>query len=199
MSVGTCVFFGTRVAALPRCVTQRGHGWVRGCLLASLLWAHVWIVPAWRAWALGHPVLSPLGRALGTRHAPGRVGGRVGGAPAVGGFVGAGALLGAKRGGLRGVRRATAPGARGRAGGHTWAPGVCHRGHVRLAGGNRGRGGGAPALPGEGDTRQPRGWRHEAVPGVPHAGHLLRTGRIFRSRGRSAGGAARRVKNPSLF
>lgn len=116
-------------------------------------------------WARSPRVVTPRVTPLGSlAHTQGCVGGRVGGAPGrmaewVGGLVGgfaalplpAGALFGASVGGcgLGGARRATAPGARGRAGGHTWTPGVCHRGHVRQAGGSRGLRG-AAALPGGG-------------------------------------------------
>lgn len=108
----------------------------------------------------------------------------------------AGALFGASLGGVG----ARCHGTRGRAGGHTWAPSVCHRGHVRQPGGERGLGR-AAALPGDASASLGVGGTvaRSAASRVPHAGHLLRTGRFFRSRTAGAGGGSAACEEPFAF
>lgn len=159
-------------------VTQQGHGWVQGSLLASPLWAHAWIVPAWPAWVLGHLVLSPLGQGPG---------GCVGEAPAVGGWVrswvasqpspACRGFVRCQRGGAAVPRHPGPVGVREGTRGHPACAtaGTCGR---QVAAGAWG----GPAALSEG-IYEPWEWWHGAVPGVPpacaRAGHLLRTGEVF--------------------
>lgn len=196
VSAGTCVFPGTRVA--PRCVS---HSKATGGCRA----------PCWHP-RCGHTrgLCQPGQRGCSVTsccHLSGRAPGVAWAKPRpwVGGFVGGFSALPCVPGLCSvpawGSCRATAPGARGRAGGHTWAPGVCHHGHVRQAGGSRGLGWTRSSF--RGDLRAlgvvARSGARCASRVCPRRS-LVEDGGGFCAAGAGGGlAAARRVNNPSLF
>lgn len=174
---------GTHV--VPRCVTQQGHGCPVACWRCPGMGTRAASLAGVDARWAGHPTLSPMASAPGSRHTPGRVGWRVGRALAAGGRFCSpplqGALFGASMEGLRGaplprLGRAV-PGDCGRAvRAHVGAQ--CVPARTRAACGwqpDMGGSGGAASLP-----------RGPAGPGVrsrsgatcahacAHAGHLLK-------------------------
>lgn len=142
----------------------------------------------------GPAVVTPGQGPSGNRHASGCVGRRVGGAPGSGqavlrflpcvGLCSVPAWKGCGKPPCHG-RAAGANGTPGTVGvqrGHTWAPGVCRRGHVRRTGGSRIRGGAGELLPFPGAPANPRvrgGSGATCARACAHAGHLLKHGEIF--------------------
>lgn len=92
---------------VPRCVTQQGHGCLAACWHCPGMGTRAVSLAGVDARWAGHPTLSPMASAPGSRHTPGRMGWRVGRALAAGGWFCSpplqGALSGASMEGLRGA------------------------------------------------------------------------------------------------